>query len=143
MSLQMVHRNSGLAPGIRQAPGKPRAGQQRADQAGPGGVGHGIDGRAVGTGCTQCLSHQGQQTLHVVPGREFRYHASILLVHCNLAVKLVRQQAAGLVVDRHGRLIAGSFDADDSHKTFKIWFLLNIRGVAWYHAGLPFCGARA
>jgi hypothetical protein len=55
----------------------------------------------------------------VISGSQFRHHPAVLLVHCNLAVKSVGQKSTDLVIHRHGGFIAGSLNADYTHKTYQ------------------------
>ena len=51
----------------------------------------------------------------MVPGGEFRHDAAVGLVHCDLAMQAVGQQAQLGVIDRDRRLIAGAFNSKYTH----------------------------
>ena len=109
--------------GELQRPGQrarhPGADQQRADQAGPCGVGHAIEVGDRHPRLAEGLPDQRQQLAHVVAAGQFRDHAAIFGMQGDLAVDRVGTQPGSprqaSVIDRYAGLIAGSFDTKDAH----------------------------
>jgi hypothetical protein len=54
----------------------------------------------------------------MVPGGQFRHYAAIGLVHRDLAMQAVGQQAEISVINGNRRLVAGAFNSDYTHKPF-------------------------
>ena len=53
---------------------------------------------------------------------QFRHHAAIGLVHCDLAMQAMGQQAPLGVIDGDRRFVAGAFNSYNTHKPCKIAF---------------------
>jgi len=70
----------------------PSTNQQRPSQPGAAGVGHHIHGLQIATAGLHDFIGQGQDAANVVAAGQFRHHATIGLVHLDLAVKRMRQQ---------------------------------------------------
>jgi hypothetical protein len=115
VTFQVMDRHRRHTPGESQRPAQRGARQQGADQSGTRRVGHAMDLRRSGPGVGQGRADQGQQAPHVVARSELRYHPAIHAMQVDLAVNLVRQQAALVVVDRDRGFIAGGFEGQDAH----------------------------
>ena len=97
-------------------PGRAAPNQQRPQQAGAGGIRH-TDYRLRPTaGLLEDRLHEGQQATHVVTRGELRHYPAVFRMQGYLGMKGVREQAVVGVKDRHTRLVAGSFDAQYTHK---------------------------
>ena len=113
--LQVMYTHRRLAPGGAQGGGKARPDQQGADEPWTRGIGYAVDRVPVGPSIGQNLPNQGQKPPNMVPGGQFRHYAPVGLVHCDLAVQTMRKQAQIGVIDGHGRLVTGAFDAQYPH----------------------------
>lgn len=89
--------------------------QQGAGQAGAGGVSHGVHVVQGQAGVVQGLSGQGQYPPHVIAGGQLRHHAPIGLVHVDLRIQRMGQQAAFGADDGDAGFVAGAFEAEDNH----------------------------
>ena len=111
----MVYAHRRLAPGSSQSGGKARSHQQGPDEARACRVGHAVNRLPAGPGIGQRLANQGQKPANMVAGGQFGHDAAIGLVHRNLAVQTMRQQAQIGVIDRHRRLVARALNPDYPH----------------------------
>ena len=111
MPLHVVDTECRHTPTESQAAGQGGANHQGSHQARAGGISHAVYILRAETRFIEHLFQQRQRLAHVVPGSQFRDHAAVLLVHRDLAVQCVREQAGLAVVERDARLVTGSFDA--------------------------------
>src|SRR5271170_5056524 len=114
--LQVVYAHRWPAPGGAQGRSKASPHQQGANETWARGIGNPVDRLPAGSGIGQNLPNQRQKTPNMVAGSQFGYHAPVSLVHCDLAVQSVGEQAHIGVVDGHGRLVTGALDAQYPHK---------------------------
>ena len=119
MAFEVVDADHRLAQRSSQRAGHARAHQQGAGQARSTGVGHHIHiGQRVA--CTgHHLAGEWQHAPDVVAAGQLGHHAAIGLVHLDLAVQRVREQArparvAGLD-QGHTGFVAGRFNPQNSH----------------------------
>jgi len=116
MTFQMMYSKHRTAPGKSQTGGKTGSDQQSADEARPCGIGHAVNRFPVRFGRSQRLPNQRQEPANMVPGGQFGHHAAIGLMHCDLAVQAMRQQAKLGIVDGHRRLVTGALNSDYPHR---------------------------
>ena len=93
MAFQVVYAHHRLADGC--CDGTCHAGphQQGSRQARTPGVSHHIHVRQHQPGCADHLARQRQDTLNMVTACQLRHYAAVSLVHVDLAVQCMRQQA--------------------------------------------------
>ncbi len=108
-----MHRQHRAAPGETQSVRHATAHHQGANQARPGGIGD--DVRFFDPGLVQHPPDQRQQAAHVIAGGDLRHHAAVGRVQVDLAMQRMGDEALGHVVQRHARLIAAGFDAENVH----------------------------
>ena len=115
MAFHVVHRHRRHAKTEGQAAADGRPHQQRADEAGAGGVGHAFDIAQRQAGAGEHLPHQRQGLAHVIPRGQLRHHPAELGVQGHLAVEGVGQQAPIAVVEGDAGLVAGGLDSQNAH----------------------------
>ena len=115
MALQMMHAQHRLSECGRQRTGDASADQQRARQARPARVGHHVD---IGQRTLRFLHHfprQRQYAPDMVAAGQFGHDAAIGLVHGDLAMQGMRQQARHAVCagidQRHAGFVATRFNS--------------------------------
>ncbi|MCY1563314.1 hypothetical protein D9M68_1008640 [compost metagenome] len=94
----MVHTERRYPPGKGQGLGAGGAYQQRAHQAGAGGIGDAVDVLGFAVGLGQHLAQQRQHALDVVAGGQLGHDTAIDPVQVDLTEQRVGQQAAFAVV---------------------------------------------
>ena len=87
------------------------ADQQCAAQARPLGIGDRADLAERHIGFAHDLPHQRDDAPDVIARSELRNDAAIFVVHRDLRIQRVRQQAAPRLVERDAGLVAGRFDS--------------------------------
>ena len=92
MPFQVVHAQNRLAQGRTQRTSHTGPHQQGPRQARPTGEGHHIHVLQRLARCLQHLLGQRQHATNMVAAGQLRHHATIGLVHLDLAVKRMRQQ---------------------------------------------------
>ena len=93
MPFEVVHAQHRLAQRRGQRAGHARAHQQRPGQTWAACIGHHIDVGQSGARFGQDLARERQHAADVVAAGQLGHHTAIGLVHVDLAVKRVRQQA--------------------------------------------------
>ena len=93
MPLKVVHRECRHAESQRHAAGRAGADQECAGQSGPLRIGDRVEVRCRDTGFVQYPPGQRQDPADVVTRGQFGNHAAVILVHANLGVERMRQQA--------------------------------------------------
>ncbi len=115
MTLEMMDTDDRLAEGEPEAMRNARADEQRAGQSGADRHGDRVDVLLAPPRLGKCLIQQGQATADVVARCQFRHHAAVGLVHVDLAVERLRQQAGVTVEQGDAGFIAGRLDSQDQH----------------------------
>ena len=132
MAFEMVDAQRRNAQSKGERIGHAGADQQRPGQPRPLGIGKGIEVIEPGTSLAHYLADQRQHAPDVVTRSQFGHHAAILLVHRNLCMQGVREQAALTVIQRDAGFVAGGFYAQDQHGAgvnalvFTIWGKLRV-----------------
>ncbi|MCY1443021.1 hypothetical protein D9M71_594160 [compost metagenome] len=98
MTFHMMHAERRHPPGEGQGLGTGGAHQQRAHQAGAGGIGDAVDVLGFAVGLGQHLANQRQHALDVVAGSQLWHDPAVDPVQVDLTEQCVGQQAAFTVV---------------------------------------------
>ncbi len=115
MAFQVVHAEHRLVQRQAQAAGDRGAHQQGPGQARALGVGDRVDVGERHVGLGQRLLQQGDGAPDMVARGQLRHHAAVLLVHGDLGMQGVGEQAALGVVQGEAGFIAGRFNAENDH----------------------------
>ena len=115
VAFEVVYRHRRDAERGGQAFGKGGADEQRASQAWPLRIGHGVDLRELAAAVAQYLAQQRNGTSNVVARSEFRDNAAVFAVHQDLRMQRVCEQCGIGVVERHARFVAGRFNSKNQH----------------------------
>jgi hypothetical protein len=125
---QVVDPEQRQVVGEREPLGRRHPDQQRADQAGPGGDGDGVDVGQAHAGLDQRLVHRGQHQLEVGPGRDLGDHAAEGRVQLRLGGHDVGAQRQPILDDADGGLVAGGLDAQDQHALAHLSLMISSAG---------------
>jgi len=98
-----------------QGPGHPCAHQQCAGKARALRIGDAIHVSQCAPTLLENLTCQRQQTLNVIPRRQFRHDAAVFAMHRDLRIQRIRQQTALAVIQRNTGFITGGLDAKHQH----------------------------
>ena len=115
MAFEMVYAQRRYAQREGERIGDAGADQERTGEARPLGVGDGVELGELRPGLAHHPADQRQHAPDMVARGEFRDHAPVFLVHRDLGVQRVRQQAALAVIQRDAGFVAGGFYAQDQH----------------------------
>jgi len=110
-----MHPNRGNIERVRQRARHARPHQQSAGEPRTLRKGDAIEVSQCAPTLGKHLTGQWQQTPDVVARRQFRHHAAIFVVHGDLRIQGVRQQALRAVIQRDTGFIAGRFNAKYQH----------------------------
>ncbi len=91
------------------------ADQQRARKPGSLGVGDCVQILQFATAACEYFAGERHDTADVVARGQFRNHAAVGLVHRDLRVQCVRQEAGPVLVEREPGFVAGGFDSKEQH----------------------------
>ena len=119
MAFQVMDAQHRLVDGQAQAASDGGTDQQRAGQARTLRVGDGVDLGQGDAGLRQGLFQQRDGAADMVARRQFGHYAAILLVHGDLRIEGVRQQAALRVIQGQAGFVTGGFDAKNNHEGAK------------------------
>ena len=119
MAFEVVHADHRSVQREAQGARHARAHEQRTGQPRPSGVGHRVHGRQRQGGLGQHGVGQRQHATDVVSAGKLGHHAAIGLVHLDLAVQRVTEQArcgvAAGIDQRHAGFVTRRFDSQDKH----------------------------
>ena len=115
MAFEMMDADDGLLPSHGQRIGDAGADQQGASQAGPLGKCDCVDCRRRGLGLSEYFLEQRQYAANMVSRGKFGHDATIFLVHGDLRMQGVREQAARRVIERETCFVTGAFDTENKH----------------------------
>jgi hypothetical protein len=92
------------------------ANEKRAGEARALGVGHRPEIRGLAACLRQQVAGERHEAPDVVARGELRHHPAVGLVHVDLRVHCMAEEAPGAgVVERHAGLVAGGLDTQDQH----------------------------
>ncbi len=111
----MMHANGRNAPGKGHRLRTGRTHQQRANQAGPGGIGDRVDLRGFTPGLIQHLADERQHAFDVITRGQLRNHATVHAVQVDLTEQRIGQQPLLTVVERDTGFVARSFQPQHQH----------------------------
>ncbi len=121
MAFEVMHADRGHAQRERQRIGDACAHQQCARESRSLRVGNTVE---IGKDVTRLRQHrfgQRHDAANMVSRRKFRHHSAVGIVHRDLRMQRVREQAARAVVQREARFVAGRFDTEDEHELPGEW----------------------